>query len=151
MTTVYLLTKGEYSDYRVIGVFTSYENALVRAITSDRRAGTSETMLPIDYEIDELTLDVPIPPHTQGYRLWHVEMFADGAISWTTVRDPIFHKPEMSIIARYPAPKTITLTLAINVWAKDEQHAVKIANEKRIGLLSTNQFKPTDAPAGSTN
>jgi len=28
------------------------------------------------------------------------------------------------------------------IWAKDEMHAVKIANERRVQLIASNQWEP---------
>lgn len=119
MTKVYLVTDGAYSDYRVLGIFST------RA-----RANRAKTLYNAYNDIDVIELDeVPNKPRgllPYGVRIRYensdvigvdrmsVERFDTGWIYFT------YHTQHFSF----------------HVWAKNEEHAIKIAAEKRAQVLA---------------
>ncbi len=140
MKTVWVVERGSYSDYRVVGVFSSKENAkylcdMVNLTDSYDKATVAEW--PLDPAITELH---------QGLSQHQVLMLEDG----TTER---VEKKEFSVYdiaenvhmwRRTQAPdykgKGIPDVLMATVWAKDETHAVKIVNEHRARMIATGEW-----------
>lgn len=115
--SVFLLTTSEYSDYRVVGVFSTREKAEAAA-----------PLYPSGPEIEEYVLDVPMGP--DGWRFWTLSMDEEGDCFYCTSDDPRLETSEYR-----PARGARKLSWrSFGVWAKDEQHARKVANEKRIQI-----------------
>ncbi len=132
MTTVYLVTTGEYSDYQVRGVYSSEERAgeVVKLYSS----ATIET-----YELDVQ------PAHPTGKLWFEVQMKRDGSVEGCQ---------HLGIDAREYVPENQDLVceqtyhladgehrydwMSFEMWARDKEHAVKIANERRASLIAAN-------------
>jgi hypothetical protein len=118
---VYVVTQGSYSSYHVVAIFT--DKGIAEQLADRLEDGnTVET-----YETDEYSEYV-----RQGLMLYDVEMLKDGAtkhVFKTTYMDG-----QTSLCVWNDR------TLYATVWAKDEQHAVKIANEKRAQLIATGEW-----------
>lgn len=84
-----------------------------------------------NFNIEEYELDQDAQVIREGLKLWTVEMLRDG----TTIRvNPNVHgDPTKSYILRGGSRPTL-----FYCYAKDEKHAVKIANERRVQLLASN-------------
>lgn len=124
----YLVTSGEYSDYRVRGVFTSRENAERFMDASREQIGSQFN------EIEEYTIDLSDAPLRAGLVPFSVQMRRDGNDA-SVVRvdaDTIADNGRLADIwiARERVPG-----FRINLWARGEHHAIKIANDKRIAAL----------------
>ncbi len=140
--TVWVVEQGEYSDYRVVGVFSSKENAL--QIVGAIRAGNSYGD---DPSVAEWPLDPAIYELRQGFKLFLIDMLRDGTTErleeqqvgsyriagsvemWRRTKAPMYRgkadKPDI---------------LQAIVWARDEQHALKIANEHRARLIASGEW-----------
>lgn len=116
---IYILTSGGYSDYRVEGVFSTEEKALY-----------AKRLLMAD-EIDEWEVD-EIPEHPIGLLRYWVRMNADGNQVYSG-QDGNFSKPDWE-------PGRFDKYVVFHMWASDEQHAIKIANERRIALKASGQL-----------
>lgn len=118
MKTVWLVTRGEYSDYSVVGIFSSKENALKYSKHIPDVHG------PVEVEVDGLL------PELNTTRYWIIDMERDG-----------------TVIEAYSRPvdyKYITCDFDVYLgsgsrpkynWigkADSREHAIKICNEKRI-------------------
>jgi hypothetical protein len=117
MTIVYLVTSGEYSDYRVDGVYSTKELAEKAKIALG------------DVDIETYVLDEFADHLNQGLSLWQVEISkCDNGESrtWKTSR---------------PTTWIGFKSLNLAIWAKDEQHALKIASEKRAIYLATGELR----------
>lgn len=116
---VYLVTRGEYSDYRVMGVFDSKEKAeyALKVYAADN--------------IEEREMNA-LPDHTPGYYRFGLEMDKDGNTIWTYQRG---HDDEDWEEEYYPLYEP---WMFFHVLARDEEHAIKIVNEKRIRMLAEN-------------
>lgn len=153
----YLVSHGEYSDYYVAAVFAKKEDAenYVKLI----EGSTSDT----DYQIEESEMnpDVPISIR-EGYSFYSVRMFRDGNLrepvpnwgipgvqktSWIPKESQLSKAQIYKYSKHYDSDEGSEdykrdgeLIMDITVRAKDEKHAVKIANEKRIMLIANNLF-----------
>jgi hypothetical protein len=136
--TIYAVSAGCHSDYRVVALFTTVELA-------------EEFMAAVpcaDYNsIDEFDLD----PKTadlirRGYSIWRVLMLRDGTtervdrkdVSLSEVTDVGRHLWRRSRMPHFfmKVPDCLVST----VWAKSEEGAVKIANEQRTQMIASGEW-----------
>lgn len=118
--TVYVVTSGEYSDYRVRGVYATLQDAEF----ARKLFGTLNNI--DEYVVGEL------PDHPQGMFRFEVVMSADGQ-----ARASLVDCTEKSFVGDWrPWGDSVRFTM----WARDAEHAVKIANERRIQLLASGQW-----------
>lgn len=134
--TVWVIEKGSYSDYRVLGVFSSEENANIVADKMNaedvyEKATVSEW--PLDPIVNELQ---------QGRVLYKVYMLKDGTTESVNA-EPGEFDDSVCIWRRSTVyiNKNIPDILVARVWAKDETHAIKIANEHRTRLIASKEWK----------
>lgn len=135
MTSVWVIEQGEYSDYRVVGVFSSQANAQVIAEAIGGDAVVSNW--PIDPAVDALH---------KGLAQFSVNMLADGAVE-NCERQQVVGSDligTMWVWRRSSAPAYAGTgtpdVLRATVWAKDEKHAIKITNEHRARLIVSGEF-----------
>ena len=119
---VFAVTTGEYSAYCVEGIYSTLENA-----EKAHRMFASENRI-VEYEVDA------IPDHPPGMLYYLVEMDVNG----NTDRVKQCNVCEFHGWNGIPTPSG--RYVGFDVWAKDETHAVKIANEKRIQLIASGEF-----------
>jgi hypothetical protein len=113
---VYVLTSGEYSDYRVEGVFSTPEKAVAYA------DGVEDANLPPDeYEVDGA---VPV-----AERWWRIYFDADGNI--TSIRNE-WRKPRHTESSSSAGPNHILVQL----FADTRERAIKVASERRAQYLA---------------
>jgi hypothetical protein len=125
MATAYLVTTGEYSDYRVEAVFTTREGA-------ERLAAK----YPKDHaSVEERTLD-EYPEYPEGLLRYRVQFDMDGN-SWARHVDPdAGFNDECN-------PGGDDKSMATWCWANSEEHAIKIANERRAKVIANGFWAPT--------
>lgn len=134
---IWVIEDGEYSDYHVVGVFSSRKNAeLIQA----QVGGTIEKW-PLDPAVRELS---------QGYRVFLGEMLYDGTIErmveHTISQSSIYSTGKDRLYVWYRSQalfyqgKGVQDCLHGTVLAKDRQHAIKIFNEKRTQLIALGQW-----------
>lgn len=141
MTKVYLVTAGSYSDYRVLGVFSTRELAQ-RA--HDHFNVSNVKLWPIwEVEVNELASLV-------DHGLWEHKVVmkaggrtAPGALGVHRIEPQcvLVHDVRVTV----PNPNDGVNELETEVWARDEQHAVKIANERRAQLIARDWQTPPGA------
>lgn len=129
---VWLVSHGDYSEYTIDGVFDTEEKAKAFASYWDGVKGESE-YAPC-YEVEEMALNPGIPQIRKGYKLFLVRMGRDGDTLDVYVCN--FVGDDVSEIFREDWRGSSHLLTYC--WAKDEQHAVKIANERRVQLIAGN-------------
>lgn len=130
MTTIYIVTSGCYSDYGINGVFSTEKNAENFILAFNIDDSRIE-----EYELDEF-IDV-IEQH-KGMKYYEVVMYKNGVTA--SCRTCRYNKENQAteIYDTYYADKrSVMIAYA---WAKDEQHAVKIANERRVALILQDKF-----------
>jgi hypothetical protein len=122
-----MVTTGSYSDYSVRGVFTTRDGAEMLA-----------AKYPPHYaEIEEITLD-EYPDYPAGMLRYRVYFDIDGN-SWATHCEPDIGDDSNSKC--YPGASG--KTMATYCWARDEDHAVKIANERRAQVIASGRWATT--------
>ena len=107
MKKIYVLTEGDYSDYHIVGVYSTPE-----------LAQEAQTLYP-DSMIENHDLD-DIPEHPPGMLAWGVTI-KDSTVGYTYISDPHECPSERD------CPNGV---YAVNCWAVDEEHANKIALDK---------------------
>lgn len=115
MTSIYVLTEGEYSDYHIVGVYSTKE-----------LAEEAQTLYKYS-QIEEYDLD-NIPEHPPGMKAWFVRI-NDGKLDDITASQV---SPFNQTIPREGKFEYEYLKTAYFVycWAVDEKHAEKIALDK---------------------
>jgi hypothetical protein len=108
--TIYILTEGDYSDYHVIGAYSSME-----------LANQAKVLYP-DSEIEEYDLDI-IPEHPPGMVAWCV------VIRDNTVSDSYQIAPSLGFVP-FPYEWDYENHMLYRLWATDKEHAEKIALDR---------------------
>ncbi len=130
MAIIYVVTSGQYSDYRIHAVF-STEALAGRYIEAIRRPYD-------DVHIEQYELDAFKMSLRKGFNYFGIRMTKDGD-SKVERASPDEHDTEPCKI--FDNRKFGSgVILYVETWAKDEQHAVKIANEKRVQLIALGKW-----------
>lgn len=139
---IFMVTTGSYSDYSVIGVCSTKE-----------KAEELKKLTAADNNIDEIILD-EFPDHPTGHYWYQVTMDGRGNTTQVITEDASSIKNETNYEEWWPygggcncpacgkQPNVLSLdaSMNFNMWAKNEEHAIKIANERRIRLIDTNSW-----------
>lgn len=121
--TIYILTEGSCDNYRIVAVYSTKELA------------EEANFLCPDSRIEEYDIDsVQIPEHPPGHSAW--------SVSVDTKKDCIQSAQQCDPLSRvfnikekyYECPKYVSHLYSsvyrVNCWARDEEHAKKIALNK---------------------
>lgn len=119
--TIYVLTKGEYSDYHIVALFSSREKAEeARALCPDSKIEK--------YEPNSLK----IPEHPSGHTAWSVSLNArDNTFIRSHQEDPLCggFEPGESYFEASKHPSVFPI-FVVKCWARGKEHAEKIALDK---------------------
>ena len=122
---VYVVTAGDHSDYHIEGVFSSKENAEAFIASPVGRG-----------EVEEWSIDLGMDAVEEHLRPIFIAMDRNGNLI-------LSHSP--SFLTGYEwsrkPPELVGDVMKLTVLARDRQHAVKIANEKRVQLIAMNQWE----------
>jgi hypothetical protein len=131
MTKVFAVSTGSYSDYRILGIYSTEEKAKKKI---EYECSKSEYNRLYEYPIEVYTLDEHVDLMDSGFFLWRIRMEKDGSTGYNYLADE--ENPDKFIhTVRYEYEK---YTLESTVWAKTEQEAVKIVNERRVNYIANN-------------
>ena len=136
-TNIYLVTTGDYSDYRVVAAFSSRDKAqayIDAAVGPDR----ARIRWRQDYNIEDYPLD---PPTVFGYQIT-VVMARNGIV--TCVRAPEWTE-EAKTEVRTVIPDRDPNLRAFTVATDSKERAVKVSNELRTQMIAMDQW-PEVAP-----
>ena len=122
MRYVWVIEDGEYSGYRVVGVYSSRENAKKALATFD---SGSIARWPLNPNIDEIN---------QGMSRWRVFMRGDGTVEAVDISKSSHES--IDYVAKTGHSSRPFPFISSTVWATDETHAVKIVNEKRAQAIA---------------
>jgi len=125
MTKIFVVTSGQYSDYGIAGIYSSKE-----------KAEEAKKLFNADNGIAEWELDA-VPKHEKGTYYWSVEMDKEGNTQNVELQDASHANKKWDWSPYGDAEKKLVY---FGVWAKDENHAVKIANEKRGMLIASGEW-----------
>lgn len=122
MTTIYVLTEGDYSDYHIVALYST------RELAEEAQQHCPES------NIEEYKLDsVEIPEHPPGYTGWSVTIDAEENIICSSYQQDTISRPfepqEKYYENHYSNSNTPSL-FVVRCWARDEEHAEKIALDK---------------------
>lgn len=130
---VYLVTAGDYSSYKVCCVCSTREKAEFAKVLYDTTNGIEE------YEVDELL------SHPAGCFKFIVSMDIHGSITnpngpcmWTTGKVSCDHEDFLAVGVKTPSTGNVMRCV---MWAKDLEHAIKIANERRVRIIAANLWE----------
>lgn len=122
MTKIYAIFDGDYSDYHHVASFSTKEKADAFSIALD--------LGPDQWE--EIELDNPLANFVNsGLALWSILMKRDGTVTYAEskkIRDYNFE--ERSYVTQ-PGLRDRERYLDVYCFARDKEHAIKIAGEKR--------------------
>lgn len=125
MKQVFVVTSGTYSEYHIEGIFSTGARAesyvLAIGITSDAKVETWK----VDANIEKVD---------RGLSSYLVTMDKAGA-----VRQVRNYTPRHLNHDWISGPQTDFYEASM--WARDEEHAIKIANERRVIILALGQWK----------
>lgn len=138
MAKVFVVTTGGYSDYSITGVFTSSERA-------ERYMATCSGDVEREFNpLEEYELDDGIAEIDRGLKLFGVEMNKRGDVIKVMLGGyPSIVTAQVSWMKiSWDGGRRIDLptdehTARMWVWADDQQHAIKVANERRILSLAS--------------
>lgn len=118
---VYIVTKGQYADYRIVAVYSTQEAA--QACLARFPGGYAIA------RIEMYCLDMPLPDMEMP--VWHIRMGYEGEVRYVkqVPRDDI---DEAFLTECGTIVKTRYGQVIVECYARDEQHAITIANEQRI-------------------
>lgn len=121
MSAIYLLTAGEYSDYHIVAAYSSRE--LAEEAQSHYPYSDIE-----EYEVDAMK----VPEHPPGYTAWSTVIDADKTnILWTNEACGLSeHFKVKAELIRYEPSYGYSPKFIVNCWARDKEHAEKIALDK---------------------
>lgn len=120
MSKIYLVTEGSYSDYRVLGVYSSVE-----------KAEHAKLLYVADNDIEEYELDA-VPESPPGLLAYVVLMEISGDVKRLWQESVAGFKSRWHPEDLYGSDPVAWF----RIWARDEQHAVKIANEWRAQIIA---------------
>lgn len=141
--TVWVVERGEYSDYRVEGVYSTRENA-ERIAAAFNGSGSWR-----DATVAEWEMDPGIDRLGKNLRSFSITMLRDGTVesvderdrAWVNITDDsTFHIWRRTQAPAYRDKPGVVDALRADVWARNEKHAVKIANEKRAQMIASGEW-----------
>ena len=120
---IYVVTDGDYSDYHIVALCSTQENAEEVVVSNKSRWN--------DPNIEEWELD-DFKKCPNGLLPWGVKMNREGASS--------LERETLASFSPRVVPYGDGENMVFDVFAKDEKHAVKIANEKRVQLVAMDNW-----------
>ena len=129
LQAVFLVTRGYYSDYRVCAVFT--EKALAQKYIDSFAKAYYEFRIE-NYKLNPFSKELK-----SDYKPYFLRMKKDGTCTEIHIKDSSYGFETEGLDIGFDIHKDMYLS----VFAKDEKHAIKIANEKRVQLIAENRWK----------
>ena len=126
-TIVYVVTSGSYSDYHIDAVFSEKELA---------EAYKERWGEPYDSHVGEWDLDSPDPYQHPGLSCFQIQMGRSGDTHYISKIAPPLGEDEIRQSLWKGEP-----LIEVFCWARDEQHAIKIANERRTRAIAEGRME----------
>jgi len=131
---IFIVTSGEYSDYGICAVFSTKEKAQKYIeIYPDQQSEIEE------WNVDE---DMALINKIRNgeITIYLVSMFKQGNVEEIEKEEsPFIYQVKEALANKY----YLWTENRIGMWviAKDEKHAIKIVNEKRVQLIANNEWE----------
>lgn len=138
MASIWTIESGEYSDYHIVGIFSTRENA---QLVCDKLNNEYDTFAPTERPLDPAVYEL-----NNGFNLYRVLMLRDGSVEKLSQEETSEYAVAGSKFlwrrskARAFQLKNMKDALNMTVWATDEQHAIKIVNEYRAQLIAKGEW-----------
>ncbi len=132
MNKVFIVTEGQYSDYHIEAVFSNEDKAkrYMKSFPKLKRHGKI-----VEWPIDPEYSGIPI-----SMKCIDVTMYRNGDSDADDISEEFGqHWQEPLHLVRLQLQRSY---LTGYVFALDEQHAIKIANEHRAQLIANNEWPP---------
>lgn len=163
MTTIYVVQKGCYSDRGISAIFSTREKA-EEYISTYSEPGVEPRFLSESFDIEEFTIDDPEEARLQNPGMFPFEVrmreedaappryeWDEGCVPGATVRrmDSPPHSgmvtaPSWGSLDNYGDWTELEVKdLITQCWARDEEHAIKIATERRAEFLANWRQNPS--------
>lgn len=121
---LFVVTTGTFDDFELCGIY-----------SSKPIAEWAQQLYAAENKIKELELD-HLPEAPEGMLFFKVALDRDGNVK------QLFHEnAELFNRTREIAPYGDGKHMSFDIWATDEDHALAIANERRISLLASGQWQ----------
>jgi hypothetical protein len=141
MDKVWIIEQGSYSDYRVVGIFSTEQKAqqVCDWINSRQTYGDKA-------EVTWRCLDPAIELLNSGLSQWRVQMLRDGSTERVEQQDDTYdlegsaHIWDRPRAPFYAGKGGVQAALVAKVWARDSDHAIKIANERRVQMIASGEW-----------
>jgi hypothetical protein len=129
---VWLVTRGSYSDYRVVSAFSNEASARAFCSHMTENGGSYDR----DWDVESYALDEGVEQMRGGLTPWVVDVERDsGNVESVHAVEHTGAPIEESIIWRTQKEPKIP-ALRVYAWAADRGHAVKIAADRRAEWLA---------------
>lgn len=125
MPEAFMVTRGDYSDYRVLAVFSTREGAEKYAAYFPSDRWNPASIEPIGLDEGE--------KYPKGKLRYSIQFDCDGN-SQVNRQGPDDGQEDVR-------PYGDKKTMVTYCWAKDEEHAAKIANERRVQVIAANAWE----------
>jgi hypothetical protein len=141
VSDIWVIEQGDYSDYRVVGVYDSKEKAEKVSDAINNGDAYSQST------VAKWTMNPGFDEINAGMKMFLCHMLKDGTVELCKATEIRSYQisGKCNIWRRSQAPyyknKGVEDCLDATVWAADEKHAVKIVNEKRLQMLALNRWK----------
>jgi len=125
---IYVVTRGDYSDYTICAIFDNKEMAEAYKDVEDTGSFN---------DIEEYELNPTIRQNPTGLKRYSVSLGNDGKLQWCELQGALFDKPVEPLKFRFyerTYHENCSFTCRFYVCAKDREHAIKLAGEKRQEL-----------------
>jgi hypothetical protein len=138
---IWVIEQGDYSDYRVVGVYDAEEKAVKVADAINKGETFSQAT------VDKWTMNPGFEGINAGMQMFICWMLKDGTVERCEPMEIRSYQIDGDCkiwrrsLAPYYKNKGVEDCLDATVWATDEKHAVKIVNEKRLQMLALNLWK----------
>lgn len=135
---VWMVSAGRYSDYGIVGIFSTKEKADAFVQRHQDITGSDRTYGPDLNGVEEVEVDA----YDNGMVAWTVLMQRDGAVlrctaeCWDVNTTPT---PSAWVYIEYSKRDDWHAAIKVDCWARDREHAIKIANERRIMRIANEQ------------
>lgn len=130
LQAVFLVTRGDYSDYRVCAVFT--EKALAEKYINSFKGNPYEAFRIENYALNPYGYELK-----NDYKPFFLRMTKEGNCTEINIKDSSYGFEDEDTGMGFDINKN----MYISIFAKDETHAIKIANKKRVQLIAENHWK----------